>query len=350
MKKETPSFSYNLPRENIALYPASPRHLSRLMVVDLSSFKISHRKFKDITDYLESPDKIVINNSRVICARLKGRKSTGGKAEFLLLEKKDNLWKAYGKPVSRLREGMKIKIKSPRGDCEAVKIINKLDGGIFFLQAPEDILKYGYIPLPPYIVSRRDLRTGDYADYQTNFAQVDGSVASSTASLHFSKELTGKLKEKGVSFVPVTLHIGPGTFKPDYDIPDPEKYEFSPDSAGKLNGPGRICACGTTVIRTLETVYSGGKYKSSRGETNIFITPGRKFSPISLFLTNFHLPGTPLLLMVAAFIEQYYPGRGRELTLNLYREALDKNYRFLSYGDAMLLIGDPDGLGAKKDV
>jgi S-adenosylmethionine:tRNA ribosyltransferase-isomerase len=351
--KKTPSFSYKLPKENIALYPAKPRHLSRLMVVDLSSFEITHKKFKDISDYLDSTDKVVVNNSRVIKARLKGKKSTGGKAEFLLLEKNGNIWKAYGKPASRLREGMKITVSSPGGESSVVKIKTKLEGGVFFLNAPENILDYGYIPLPPYIVSKRDLQESDYCDYQTNFSEIDGSVASSTSALHFSRRLIESLKKKKVEFVPVTLHIGPGTFKPDYDIPDPESFKVTAAAAMKLNSPGRICACGTTVMRALETVYSGvysgKKFHPGRGKTDIFITPGHKFSPVSVFLTNFHLPETPLLLMVSAFIEEYYPGRGKELTLKLYREALEKNYRFLSYGDAMLLIGDP-ALLRDKDV
>ncbi len=345
--KETPSLSYNLPRKRIALYPAKPRHASRLMVIDLASLRIIHRKFNDIPEYMESSDKFAVNNSRVIKARLKGKKSTGGKTEFLLLGKKGGLWKAYGKPASRLREGMKITVYSDRGESTRVEIKSKDKGGLFFLRAPEEILDYGYIPLPPYIVSRRELKKSDYTDYQTNFARTDGSVASSTSALHFSRPLIKNLKDEGIEFIPVTLHIGPGTFKPNYDIPDPEEFSVSPAAAEALNSPERICVCGTTVMRTLETVYSGGKYHPGRGMADIFITPGHKFSPVSKFLTNFHLPETPLLLMVAAFIEQYYPGRGRELILKFYREALDNNYRFLSYGDAMLLIGDPAKPGYK---
>jgi len=310
---------YDLPPEKIALFPSRPRDACRLMAVNLNTFEIQHKIFNQISDFFDEGDVIAVNDSRVINARIKGEKETGGKVEFLLIEKTTEGWKSFGKPAARLREGMKIKIKS-EGKTDFIVIKKKFPEGEFIIEAPEDILSYGEVPLPPYIASKRAVVQNDEKDYQTIFAQKGNSVAAPTSVLHFTDKLTEKIREKGVRFAGVTLNIGPGTFKPATSAPDSERYEVSSDSANLLNGAKRICICGTTVMRVLETVSDGKKISPSRGRTDLFIYPGYKFKTKGAFLTNFHLPGTSLLLMVAAFIEQYYPG-----------------YRFLSYGDAMLL-------------
>ncbi|MFH1414851.1 MAG: S-adenosylmethionine:tRNA ribosyltransferase-isomerase [Elusimicrobiota bacterium] len=339
---------YDLPPEKIALYPADPRDLCRLMVIHMPDMIIEDRHFTDITDYFNAGDVIAVNNSRVIPARLHGRKQTGGNVEFLLLEQDDAGWKAMGRPAARMKKDTVIEVVSPSGKKTSVKIKKKCTGGIFFLETPGNILDYGYMPLPPYIVSRRKVSNGDKKDYQTNFAECDGSVASPTSALHFTDRTIRALAEKGVVIAPVTLHVGPGTFKAHYDKPDPEKYSLSIESAERLNESDRICVCGTTVMRTLESVYDGVKYNHGSGETGLFITPGHTFSRIKMFLTNFHLHTTPLIQLVAAFIEKFYPGCGPEKTVELYRYAIENNYRFLSYGDAMLIIDDNEQVSEKK--
>ncbi len=329
---------YNLPEEQIALYPANPPDSCKLMVVSLPSFKIEHRVFKDIVRYMKDGDVIAVNNSRVIPARLKGRKETGGKVEFLLLQKTENGWKALGKPAVRLKEGMKIDIFSGSGKKCIAKIYKKYSNGNFIINTPDNILDYGYMPLPPYIMSKREVQTSDSEDYQTNFALHDGSIAAPTSALHFTEKIVEKLKEKGVLFAPVTLHVGTGTFRANYDCPESEKYNITEKSAEILNRAKRICVCGTTAMRTVETVFNGREFVPLSGETDLFIKPGYKFSKIGMFLTNFHLKETPLLLMVAAYLERFFPGRGAEKVVKLYSYAIEKKYRFLSYGDAMLLI------------
>ena len=334
-----PRIIYDLPRERIALHPASPRDSSRLMAVELPSLKVTHTRFSSIPDYFSSGDVIVVNNSRVIGARLRGRKSTGGEVEFLLLERSGDLWKAMGRPASRLRPGMSIRVV--KGENEArVEILEKEPGGTFTLRAPEGILELGVTPLPPYIASQRETLERDKSDYQSFFARHDGSVAAPTSTLHFTPPLAGRLSEKGVRFAPVTLHIGPGTFRPS-EKPAPEKYRVSPQSSRMINSARRLCAAGTTVMRTLETASSPeGRVSPSSGIADVYIkSPYRFRSACSMFITNFHMPGTPLLELVAAFIEKYLPGRGAGALMELYSEALSRKYRFLSYGDSMLLLG-----------
>lgn len=332
---------YYLPEERIALYPANPPDSCKLMVVSLPSFKIEDRIFKDIVHYMRRGDVIAVNDSRVIPARLKGRKETGGNVEFLLLEKIDPCtWKALGRPSSRLKEGMEISVFARDGRICSVKICKKFIKGIFIVHTQDNILEYGYVPLPPYIASRRDIVDSDYQDYQTNFAMHDGSVASPTSGLHFTRELIAELKNRGVLFAPVTLHVGQGTFRPNYDTPEPERYELSETSAKVLNQAKRVCVCGTTAMRAVETAFNGKEFIASSGKTDLFIKPGYRFSKIKMFMTNFHLPGTPLLLMVAAYLERFSPGTGSKKVLELYSRAIKKEYRFLSYGDIML-IGDP---------
>ncbi len=332
------NIEYELPEESIALNPVYPRDSCRLMVVHLSDMRVEDILFSDIHNYFESMDVIAVNNSRVIPARIKGRKNTGGKVEFLLLDKSDAGWKALGKPAARLNEGMTIDITGMNGESNSVEIVKKHPEGRFVIKVPDNILDYGYIPLPPYIASRRDTVESDYDDYQTNFAVCDGSVASPTSALHFTGNLLDVLKKKGVQIAPITLHVGPGTFKINYDKPEAEKYMFSEGNAALLNNAGRICVCGTTAMRTVETVFDGVEYVPSSGETDLFICPGHKFSRTKMFITNFHLPGTPLLMLVAAYIDQFSEGDGCRIIKELYARAIRKNYRFLSYGDAMMFV------------
>ncbi len=332
---------YNLPEEKIALFPARPSDSSSLMVVHLENFKVEHRVFNEITDYFVPGDVLAVNNSRVIPGRLKGRRITGGRVEFLLLEKKagkENLWRALGRPASRLKEGEEISVKSPKNEECFVKIRKKKRKGGFLLETPGDILKYGRVPLPPYIASKRANVDSDKREYQSNFSEVAGSAAASTSTLHFTPGLIEEIKKKGAGFAPVTLHIGPGTFRPQ-SRPGAEKFSIQKESVEKLKKARRVCACGTTVMRTLETVFKEkGGFEELSGKTDLYITPGFDFKSSEMFLTNFHLPGTSLLEMVAAYIEKDYPGEGSERLLHLYSEAIEKDYRFLSYGDAMLLI------------
>lgn len=327
--------TYFLPEERIALQPASPRDSSRLLVLHLKDLKTEHRVFRDIGEYFSRGDVFAVNNSRVIGARLYGKKSTGGSVEFLLLDKKEpGLWEAMGRPASRLKKGMRIAVE---GGAE-VEILEKKPGGFFLLKTPEDILDYGNIPLPPYIAARRPLKPEDSLDYQSCFARINGSVAAPTASLHFTRELIDSLEGRGVGFAPLTLLVGPGTFRPS-EKPSEEVYDLSASSAEHLSTASRICVTGTTVMRTLETIaLERGRIEAASGRTGLYIRRGHKFRAPDMFLTNFHLPSTPLLELVAAFIEESHPGRGMDILLDTYRQAIEKEYRFLSYGDAMLII------------
>jgi S-adenosylmethionine:tRNA ribosyltransferase-isomerase len=335
-QNEKDLINYYLPEDRIALHPVSPRDSCRLMVVDLPSLDIEDKRFNDIADYLEKGDAVCVNDSRVIHARLKGKKHTGANVEFLLLEKEDIGWKALGKPSARLKQGTQIQISSPNTGTCTVGISNKFDGGYFMLDTPDDILKYGHVPLPPYIGARRKTAAEDFENYQTIFAAHPGSAASPTAGLHFTKELALRLEKKGVRFAPVTLHVGAGTFRPVGERPGCERFLISGGSAEIINSAKRILVCGTTVMRALESSHRNGKLYSCSGRTDLFIEPPYRFRTKGMFLTNFHLPGTPLLSMVAAYVEQFLPDRGEQALLELYRHAIDKKYRFLSYGDAML--------------
>ncbi|MBN2406759.1 MAG: S-adenosylmethionine:tRNA ribosyltransferase-isomerase [Elusimicrobia bacterium] len=332
------SIDYNLPQDRIALYPKQPRDACRLMVVSLPSVRVRHAVFRDLIDYLEPGDALAVNDSRVINARITGRKSSGGKVEFLLLERAGGYWRALGRPAVRLKEDMEIMVRKNGQSC-SVKIKEKRPGGSFLIDAPDNILEYGFIPLPPYIGSKRSVMEEDYDDYQTVFSQHEGSVASSTAGLHFTPGFAEEIKAKGINIIPVTLHVGPGTFRPS-SRPGAERYSLSGPSAAGLDDARRICVCGTTVMRALETAYDGSRFKHGPGVTELYIEPGYKFRVPGSFVTNFHLPNTPLLSMVAAYIDRFLPGRGVETLKRIYEEALAGPYMFLSYGDAMLFIDE----------
>lgn len=331
-------FDYQLPKELIANYPVEPRDSCRLLVLDRGSGKIYHRIFKDIVDYVEEGDLIVFNDSKVIPARLIGIKESGkAKIEvFLIRQIKENLWYALIKNIRRLKKGQKIYIadnfyveyKEREEDKAIVEIYSE--------NLMEDLEKYGHVPLPPYI--EREDEEKDKVLYQTVFAKEHGSVASPTAGLHFTTELLEKLKNKGVNTAFITLHVGLGTFKPIkvsniedhkmheefYTIPE-ETLELIEKT--KKSGKS-IIAVGTTVVRTLESFAKTG---IKEGFTDIFIYPPYRFKVVDKLVTNFHLPKSTLILLVSAFA-------GKENTLMAYKEAVDKKYRFYSYGDAMFII------------
>jgi len=337
-------FDYNLPKDLIAQYPAKERDASRLLVIDKLKGSVGHGNFSDVLEYLNPGDCLVINDTKVIPARLWGvKENSQTRVEVLLLEQKEkNLYKALIRPGSKLKPGQKILFN---GGKLSAQLLSKGAGGaeIKFnangnlLDILEDI---GEVPLPPYI--ERKPETQDRQRYQTVFAKNKGAIAAPTAGLHFTPELLDKISKKGVNIARLTLHVGYGTFKPvkeedieNHDI-ESEHFEISPETAEMLNktkqNGGRIIAVGTTSTRALETIAGkNGKIIATKEKTNLFIYPGYKFKFVDALLTNFHLPKTTLLMLVCAFA-------GRDLVFKAYREAVEEKYRFYSYGDAMLII------------
>ncbi len=334
-------FDYDLPEDLIAQRPCEPRDHSRLMVIDKNSGEISHRSFWNLPEYLNPGDLLVFNDTRVIPARLIGRrKETGGRVEVFLLNRKSDVeWEALVKPGRKARPGEIIEF-STELEC---KIMNVTDFGgrivrFIFRGIFEEILdKLGRTPLPPYIHEELE----DTERYQTVYARERGSAAAPTAGLHFTKELMDKIREKGVQFAFVTLHVGLGTFRPvnvddvSRHVMHKEYYSVSEECARVVNQTqsegGRIIAVGTTAIRTLETAGSNGQLTAGSGWTDIFIYPGYKFKMVDAAITNFHLPKSTLLMLVSALA-------GRNNVLSAYREAVQEKYRFFSFGDAMLII------------
>lgn len=339
MKKA--DFLFELPGELIAQYPRQ-KGKSRLMVVHRDSGKIEHKKFPDIADYLKAGDCVVINNSRVIPARLKGFKtSTGGEVEILLVEKiYDNRWKAMVFPGKRAKVNDVITIND-KIKC-TVEGLDKTSGEriLQFEGIDNDLLNYGIVPLPPYI--NRPPEEIDIEGYQTIYAEKDGSVAAPTAGLHFDKNILDMLKNKGAKLAEVTLHVGPGTFRPvrtenieEHNM-ESEPFSITEKAASKINNTkkngGRVFAVGTTTTRVLETAaVEKGKLTEKEGRTELFIYPPYEFKIVDHLLTNFHTPGSTLIMLVAAFAS-------REIILNCYRVAIEEKYMFYSYGDAMLIL------------
>ncbi len=335
-------YDYELPKEFIAKYPIEPRDHSRLMVLNRATKEIKHDYFYNLPEYLQEGDLLVLNNTKVIPARLLGTKPTGGKVEVLLNRKLEgqNLWEALvgGK---KIKPGLEITIAP---DLKAV-IKRQVEGPLFEVElfAPDGrvmdkIFKYGKIPIPPYL--EREEEEIDRKRYQTIFAQREGSVAAPTASLHFTERVFEKLRQKGVQIAYITLHVGLGTFKPikvknilQHKV-DPEYVEVPQEVVEKIKETKerkrRVIAVGTTVTRALETVGLKG-LKPFKGFTDLYIKPGHKFRVVDSMITNFHLPRSSLLVLVATFA-------GREFILKAYREAIEKGYRFYSYGDAMLIL------------
>ncbi len=340
----TSDFDYHLPEELIAQTPLAQRDLSSLLVYDRASGSVGHRVFRDVVEYLNPGDVLVVNDTRVIPARIVGtRPETGGKMEFLLLRRlQGDDWEALAKPARRARPGAVFEFGDGRLRAEVLaegeegmRSIRLRYEGVF----EEALDAVGAMPLPPYIHER--LR--DPERYQTVYARERGSAAAPTAGLHFTPELLAQLEEKGVHKTSVLLHVGLGTFRPvaAEDLSDhkmhSEYYEITPEAAARINAARasghRIVAVGTTSARTLETAAGpDGVVRPGSGWTDIFITPGYRFKAVDALITNFHLPRSTLLMMISAFAGD------REAMLGVYETAVRERYRFFSFGDAMLIL------------
>lgn len=337
-------FDFYLPEELIAQTPLLQRSESRLLTLNRETGSIEHRRFDDLVNILQPGDTLVLNNTRVIPARLFGvKEDTGAKIEVLLLKQEEqDVWEVLVKPAKRVKEGTVILF----GDKSlmAVCIEELEDGGRKLKFSYEGIFqehldRLGQMPLPPYI--REQLK--DKERYQTVYSKHEGSAAAPTAGLHFTKELLAQLEEKGVQLVYVTLHVGLGTFRPvqadtvEEHVMHAEYYQMSEESALALNrakeNKNRVIAVGTTSARTLETIARDhqGKFVAGSGWTDIFIYPGYSFQALDGLITNFHLPKSTLVMLVSAFA-------GKDLIMTAYHQAVEQKYRFFSFGDAMLII------------
>lgn len=325
------SFDYSLPKELIAQYPLEKRESAKLMVVKRSTLTIEHCVFKDLGNFLKKDDLLVLNDTKVLTCRLIGHKATGGKVEVLLTKRKSgSIFEAMIQP-SRTKVGEKIIF----GDGKITGIVSNRREISFKVCDANDIYKLGQVPLPPYI--RRDPEELDKEYYQTVYADKEGAIASPTAGLHFTDELLKDLSASGINIAYLTLHVGVGTFKPVVtdDITEhrmePEFFQVPENTKQKVEEArkvkARIIAVGTTSLRALETYANGAK----EGQTDLFIYPGYEFKLVDSLLTNFHLPKTTLFMLVCAFGQE-------KLMKEAYQEAVDKKYRFYSYGDAMLII------------
>ncbi|MSR77753.1 MAG: tRNA preQ1(34) S-adenosylmethionine ribosyltransferase-isomerase QueA [Candidatus Omnitrophica bacterium] len=340
-------FDYTLPPELIALYPPKDRVSARLMVVDRETGKHQQRRFSEILDFLNPGDLLVLNNSRVIPARIFTSRKTGGKVElFLLREREPQVWTALVRPNRKVKKGDFLNLGDPKDKVT----VEALDDSVpksgerllrFHGKPMKDILnQYGHIPLPPYIARQDD--SLDRELYQTVYAKEEGSVAAPTAGLHFNEKLLADLRKKGVEIAEVTLHVGYGTFQ-SIGVEDlsqhqmhEEMYEVTEQTAGQINRAcqegRRIIACGTTALRVLESAADlRGRVTPGRASTRLFIYDPYKFKAAQGMITNFHLPKSTLLCLADAFLG------GRRL-LDLYQKAIDEHYHFYSYGDAMLIL------------
>lgn len=342
MSLNTSDYDYDLPKELIAQTPVYPRDSSRLLVLKEDN-SIEHKHFYDVIDYLKEGDVLVRNNTRVIPARIYGKKEGGtADVEFLLLKRHEmDIWEIILKPARRIKVGGQVVF----GDGELVaKILEVHEDGnrvvrFFYDGVFEDILdRIGNMPLPPYIVEKLE----DRERYQTVYSKINGSSAAPTAGLHFTDELLKRIQAKGIKIVDVLLHVGLGTFRPvsEDNILDhkmhSEYYCVSEEAAKQINEArakgGRIISVGTTSTRVLESVcQKHGKITASEGDTDIFIYPGYEFKAIDGIITNFHLPQSTLIMMISAF-------KTRDAILSVYREAVRQEYRFFSFGDAMLIL------------
>jgi S-adenosylmethionine:tRNA ribosyltransferase-isomerase len=354
---KTEDFDYSLPREQIAQHPEGERSASRLLVFDRQRRALSHRTFRDVVDYLHDGDLLVLNDSRVFPARLEGRKPTGGAVDILLLEQQDGLrWTCLARGLRRDLAPQEVTVGTRRLTLRPAGAFWEVsaDGeGVF-----EDLIRSeGRVPLPHYVKRPAGDGKADIERYQTVYADPRGSVAAPTAGFHFTADLLAALSAKGVEIVKLTLHIGVGTFflikTEDIEAHrmHRERFRIAPDTIDRLKearrAGRRIIACGTSVVRTLETIAGrstgahetphngtgspGHRLTGAPEETDLFIYPGYRFRLVDALITNFHLPRSTPLMLVAAFL-------GREATLECYRAALDSGYRFYSYGDAMLIL------------
>ncbi|MDP8204315.1 MAG: tRNA preQ1(34) S-adenosylmethionine ribosyltransferase-isomerase QueA [Candidatus Tenebribacter mawsonii] len=336
------SYWYNLPAELIAQHPKNTRSESRMLVLDKATGRVEHEKFNNIIEHLKPSDILVVNNTKVIPARLFGYKTTGAKVEVFLLEQKtDSSWECLVKPGRKLQIGAEIvfneKLKA--------KIINHADEGGRIVEFYWDgnfwniLEEIGNVPLPPYI--KRESTEKDKETYQTVYAQERGSVAAPTAGLHFTKPLMQQIREKGIEILEVVLHVGLGTFRPvkTDDIKDhtmhSEHCQISEDVALKINQAKktgrRIIVVGTTTTRTLESFAENRQLNSGSHWTEIFLYPGKEIQIIDGLITNFHMPESTLMMLVSAFA-------GYENIMNAYKIAVEQKYRFFSYGDSMLIL------------
>ena len=340
---KTSDFFYELPEELIAQDPLEDRTASRLLVLDRKTDKLEHKIFSDVIDYLNPGDCLVINNTRVIPARLIGEKEgTGGKVEILLLKRRENdIWESLVKPGKKLRPGARVIFGDGRLKAEILEIAEEGNRLVKFYYEGifEEILdSLGEMPLPPYITHKLE----DKEMYQTVYAKFDGSAAAPTAGLHFTNELLEKIRQKGIRIASITLHVGLGTFRP-VKVEDvnnhhmhTEWYEVNKEAADIINetkkNGGRVICVGTTSCRTIESVADeNGLMSAKTGETDIFIYPGYKFKVMDGLITNFHLPESTLVMLVSAFA-------GKERVLSAYETAVKERYRFFSFGDAMILL------------
>ncbi len=333
-------FDYDLPNELIAQSPLKNRTSSKLMVVNKETGEIKHEIFYNIINYLNKGDVLVINDTKVLPARIIGQKDTKAKIELLLLKEiEPDIWECLVKPQKRVKKGTIIYFNnSLKAECikvkgEGISVFKMIYDGIFL----EIIEELGLMPLPPYIKEKLN----DKNRYQTVYAKYLGSSAAPTAGLHFTKELLKEIEDKGIQIAKITLHVGLGTFKPvkEKNIEDhsmhSEFYKMTKETADILNKAKsenrRIICVGTTSVRTLESIYSKyNKFVECAENTNIFIYPPYKFKATNALITNFHLPKSTLLMLVSAFAT-------KEIILNAYNEAIKKNYRFFSFGDAMFI-------------
>ena len=336
-------FYFDLPQELIAQDPLEDRSASRLLVLDRKTGAVEHHTFREITNYVRSGDCLVLNNTKVIPARLMGvKEDTGAAIEVLLLKRRDNdVWETLVKPGKKARPGAKIvfgdgclRAEVLDVEEEGNRLIRFDDEGIF-----EEVLdRLGEMPLPPYITHKLQ----DKNRYQTVYAKYEGSAAAPTAGLHFTEELLAQIEEMGVNIAYVTLHVGLGTFRPvkadnilEHHMHS-EHYEVTPETAELINrtkeSGGRVICVGTTSCRTVESAADeNGRVQPGCGDTEIFIYPGYRFKVLDCLITNFHLPESTLVMLVSALA-------GRENVLAAYREAVEERYRFFSFGDAMLVI------------
>lgn len=334
-------FNYDLPKELIAQTPYDKRDEARLMVLDRKNQTIDHKIFRDVIDYLEAGDCLVINDTKVIPARLYGKKDTGANVEFLLLKRLEgDEWEAMVRPGNKLKPGSKVEFGDGLLKAEILEVmpggnrrVKFQYNGIF----NEILDKIGLMPLPPYITERLK----DKDKYQTVYAKYEGSAAAPTAGLHFTEELLEKVKEKGVEIAKVTLHVGIGTFRPvkvenveDHDMHS-EHYYIKKEEAEKINRAKetghKVVAVGTTSCRVLESASNDkGLVHEIEDDTNIFIYPGYKFKCIDSLITNFHLPESTLIMLVSSLA-------GRDFIMKAYNEAVKEKYKFFSFGDAMMI-------------
>jgi S-adenosylmethionine:tRNA ribosyltransferase-isomerase len=355
----TDDFDFDLPADRIALRPVTPRDSARLLVVDPrgGALRLDDRHVRDLPELLEPGDCLVVNDTRVIPARLSGTRRRGAgvaRIDATLVKRLDGArWQALARPAKRLRPGDVIDFARPDGAALAATVIARDDGGSVELGFAQSgaaldaaIAANGEMPLPPYIAGRRQADPADRRDYQSMFAARDGAVAAPTAGLHFTEALMQRLRARGVLLETVTLHVGAGTFLP-VTAEDTAAHRMhaewggvSAATAGRLNAVRaagrRIVAVGTTALRILETAAAGGRLAAFAGETTIFITPGHRFAVVDALVTNFHLPRSTLVMLVAAF-------SGHETQKSAYAHAIGRHYRFYSYGDAGLWFrAEPD--------